>query len=72
MATFIFFVVRFWAFAEVSLLLVPRKQETKSLAWFYIADVIVDRVGMFWVVLLIYYIGIRQKHGLWSWTRVEG
>lgn len=70
-ATFVFFVVRFWAFAEVSLL-APRRQDTKSLAWFYIADAIMDRVGMFLVVLCIYYIGIRQKQGLWSWTRVEG
>ncbi|KAK0622614.1 hypothetical protein B0T14DRAFT_514151 [Immersiella caudata] len=71
-ATCVFFIVRFWAFAEVSLLLAPRRQETKSLAWFYILDNILDRAPMYAVVVLIYYIGVRQKQGLWSWTRVEG
>ncbi|KAK0746907.1 hypothetical protein B0T18DRAFT_412762 [Schizothecium vesticola] len=70
-ATIVFFVVRFWGIAEVPLLLRPRRQDTSSLAWFYIADGLMDRVGMFLVVLLVYYIGVRKKEGLWSSSPVE-
>ncbi|KAK0612229.1 hypothetical protein B0T14DRAFT_531823 [Immersiella caudata] len=63
-----FLIVRLWSISELSLLFAPRHQTTNALAWFYIADPFLDRVGMFLVLLSIYYIGIRsiEKGGLWS------
>jgi hypothetical protein len=65
-AAVVFLIVRFWSITELSLLLAPRRQDTNSLAWFYIADAIMDRVGTSIVLLSVYYIGIRKKEGLWS------
>ena len=56
----LFIVVRLWSIAELTLLLAPRRQDTNSLAWFYIADPFMDRVGIFLVLLCIYYIGDQE------------
>jgi hypothetical protein len=71
-ATFLYLLARFWGFAELSLLVRPREQETKKIAWFYIAGVFMDLLPTFLVVWLVFLIGIRKKNGIHSWTRVEG
>jgi len=58
--------VRFWNIAEVTLLLAPRRQASKDIAWFWITDAIMDRWGTTAVLLLIYYVGVVKKGGLWS------
>jgi len=70
-AAAVFLIVRFWSISELSLLFAPRRQDTNNLAWFYIADAVMDRVGTFLVLLSVYYIGVRKKEGLWSPERLS-
>lgn len=63
--------MRLWNIAEVVLFLAPARQSSRDIAWWYIADAILDRLGTALVLLAILLVGVKKQGGLWS-TRRRG
>jgi len=67
-------IIRFWGIAEVTQLLPQRRQDTKSIGWFYLADPVIDQWFTALVLFLIYLVAVTEKEqgGLWPEENRQG
>lgn len=74
LAGMLLIIVRMWGIAEVTQLLPQRRQKTESIGWFYLADPVIDQWGTALVLLLIYFVAVKEKEkgGLWPEENRQG